>query len=311
LRYQLKRGTNIMWKLRFLSDVDGANVIDLVEAGITIGRDPENILCIEHSSLSKFHAVLVRNGSDYKIFDVHSTNGTYVNGQRITFASLRNGDKVRLGNIELEYDSVVKRTLLRPSLGGSTAAQQPAVTPTIMQEPGSAPKVPVKVSMTNAPNAAVKPAPATAPASVPLSSPPAALSSTPNDAASADMLTSVPPPPPADAKSFIRTTPSTTQHKKSTSSSSKNIMSKLGIGQQPVGQPAPAIPVSAPPLPAAQAPVPASPPQPAPAHASEGGGLVIAKRPAGKLTIGGGTTSDGASPGGRKKIIITPRPPQG
>lgn len=300
-----------MWKLRFISDVDGANVIDLIEAGITIGRDPENILCIEHTSLSKFHAVLVRNGSDYKIFDVHSTNGTYVNGQRITFASLRNGDKVRLGNIELEYESAVKRAMLRPQLGGAAESPKPVGTPTIVQEPGSGPTVPAKVSVPGAPSIPAKPAPSPVPA--PVMAPPVASTS-------AEVLTSVPPPPPAEAKAFIRTTPSTTQNKKSTSSSSKNIMSKLGIGQS-AEQPAPVVPhfPSVPPPVPSPAPAtvlapkpPVPQPQPQPAVASQDGAVVIAKRPAGKLTIGGGaSTDDAAGGGGRKKIIITPRQPQG
>jgi hypothetical protein len=60
---------------------------------------------VEHASVSGHHAVLKLNGLDYSIKDLESTNGTRINGERITEQKLRRNDSLRLGNIELLYDS--------------------------------------------------------------------------------------------------------------------------------------------------------------------------------------------------------------
>ncbi|MCE0496372.1 MAG: FHA domain-containing protein [Methylacidiphilales bacterium] len=72
---------------------------------ITVGRLPDNKIQVEHASVSGHHAVLKLNGLDYTIKDLESTNGTRINGERITEQKLRRNDSLRLGNIELLYDS--------------------------------------------------------------------------------------------------------------------------------------------------------------------------------------------------------------
>ena len=72
---------------------------------VTVGRLPDNKVHLEHASVSGHHAILKLNGLDYTIQDLESTNGTRINGERITQQKLRRNDSVRLGNIELLYDS--------------------------------------------------------------------------------------------------------------------------------------------------------------------------------------------------------------
>ena len=60
---------------------------------------------VEHASVSGHHATLNLDGLDYVIKDLESTNGTRINGERITQQKLRRNDILRLGNIELLYDS--------------------------------------------------------------------------------------------------------------------------------------------------------------------------------------------------------------
>ena len=78
---------------------------DLSAAEITVGRVEDNKIQIEHASVSGHHAVLKLDALDYVIKDLDSTNGTRVNGERITEQKLRRNDILRLGNIELLYDS--------------------------------------------------------------------------------------------------------------------------------------------------------------------------------------------------------------
>jgi len=74
-------------------------------AEMTVGRLPDNTIQIEHASVSGHHAVLKLDALDYIVKDLESTNGTRINGERIMEQKLRRNDILRLGNIELIYDS--------------------------------------------------------------------------------------------------------------------------------------------------------------------------------------------------------------
>jgi hypothetical protein len=78
---------------------------DLAGKEITVGRVADNAIQVEHASVSGHHAVLKLDALDYVIKDLDSTNGTRINGERITEQKLRRNDILRLGNIELLYDS--------------------------------------------------------------------------------------------------------------------------------------------------------------------------------------------------------------
>jgi hypothetical protein len=78
---------------------------DLSGQEITVGRVEDNKIQIEHASVSGHHAVFKLDLQDYIIKDLDSTNGTRINGERITEQKLRRNDILRLGNIELLYDS--------------------------------------------------------------------------------------------------------------------------------------------------------------------------------------------------------------
>jgi hypothetical protein len=78
---------------------------DLSGREITVGRVADNKIQVEHASVSGHHAVLRLDALDYVIKDLDSTNGTRINGERVTEQKLRRNDILRLGNIELLYDS--------------------------------------------------------------------------------------------------------------------------------------------------------------------------------------------------------------
>ena len=80
-------------------------VFDLAGSEITVGRVADNKVQIEHASISGHHAIFKLDGLDYSIKDLESTNGTRINGERISQQKLRRNDVLRLGNIELLYDS--------------------------------------------------------------------------------------------------------------------------------------------------------------------------------------------------------------
>jgi hypothetical protein len=102
---------------------------------IIIGREASNGVAINDAEVSRKHAKLTLHGSAYVIQDLGSTNGTFVNGQRITSTRVLNpGDSVSFGeNIVLVYEGVVDRnvTVIASAPLPKTAApvQRPAPAP--------------------------------------------------------------------------------------------------------------------------------------------------------------------------------------
>lgn len=47
----------------------------------------------------------MREGDDYQLHDFNSTNGTFVDGERIMAVKLQHGVSIRLGSVELQYES--------------------------------------------------------------------------------------------------------------------------------------------------------------------------------------------------------------
>lgn len=74
---------------------------------IMVGRDSSNSVAINDAEMSRRHARLIFQGGKYVIEDVGSTNGTFVNGQRLAGPYvLKPGDVVSFGEqIVLMYDS--------------------------------------------------------------------------------------------------------------------------------------------------------------------------------------------------------------
>src|SRR5512135_346538 len=75
---------------------------------LVIGRDSSSNIAISDAEVSRKHARLTFQGGKYVLEDLGSTNGTFVNGQRLTSAAvLKSGDVVSLGEqIVLMYESL-------------------------------------------------------------------------------------------------------------------------------------------------------------------------------------------------------------
>lgn len=68
----------------------------------TIGRVEDNSFQIAEPSVSSHHCEVVLRGSDVVVRDLNSTNGTFINGEKISESVLKPGQTLRLGQIELQ-----------------------------------------------------------------------------------------------------------------------------------------------------------------------------------------------------------------
>jgi len=73
----------------------------LSKAETTIGRHENNDICLAEQTVTGKHAIIHLKGKEISITDLGSTNGTFVNGERIRNKQIVHGDKIRLGNVEL------------------------------------------------------------------------------------------------------------------------------------------------------------------------------------------------------------------
>jgi sulfur carrier protein ThiS len=81
----------------------GAQRIPLESTYLRVGRGLDNDIILEDSRVSRYHAQLNYRARRFYISDVGSTNGTFVNGERIGDHALRDGDVISLGGLELVY----------------------------------------------------------------------------------------------------------------------------------------------------------------------------------------------------------------
>jgi pilus assembly protein CpaF len=76
--------------------------LDIESPEVSIGRLEDNDICLPKSNVSKHHARLVFKDDRYVLLDQKSTNGTYVNGRRISAPMVvRKGDKIYIGDFIL------------------------------------------------------------------------------------------------------------------------------------------------------------------------------------------------------------------
>jgi two-component system cell cycle response regulator len=100
---------NLVPGLLVLSGGELGKVFYFDEDGKTIGRDTDAGISLRHSSVSRRHAQVYKEKAEdcdamyYVVVDLHSTNGTLVNGDAISRTFLHDGDKIQVGEITLKF----------------------------------------------------------------------------------------------------------------------------------------------------------------------------------------------------------------
>jgi uncharacterized RDD family membrane protein YckC len=77
--------------------------IPLPRSVLSIGRDPSNDLVLPDAMVSRRHAVIEFRASQYFLRDCNSSNGSLINGDRISERELRDGDLLAIGTVRLLY----------------------------------------------------------------------------------------------------------------------------------------------------------------------------------------------------------------
>src|ERR1700726_4224249 len=79
-----------------LIPLDGSPPIDILKDMTVVGRKEDVDVRLDHKSVSKMHAVIVKTDGLLLLRDLGSTNGTRVNGQRIRRAALLPNDQLNI-----------------------------------------------------------------------------------------------------------------------------------------------------------------------------------------------------------------------
>jgi hypothetical protein len=85
--------------LRLLPIDAGVPQVSLVSSAVRVGRADDNDLVLVNPEVSRHHARLEPDGQGWRLIDLGSTNGTWVNGMRRNTATFTAGDEVAFGRI--------------------------------------------------------------------------------------------------------------------------------------------------------------------------------------------------------------------
>jgi pSer/pThr/pTyr-binding forkhead associated (FHA) protein len=110
--------------------------IQLNKERMTLGRHPRNDIVLSHPAVSGDHAVIVTILDDSFLEDLHSTNGTFVNGHRIGKHFLQHQDVIKMAKFQLQFlaDGIRPLAAAQPVLAelsvlnGSNAGKHVALT---------------------------------------------------------------------------------------------------------------------------------------------------------------------------------------
>ena len=88
--------------------------LSFIGGPVSVGRNKSNVVAIKHRSISRYHGRLRFENGEHYYDDLKSSNGSFVNGERIMTSKLEDGTKLRLGvdvlvnNAGVSYRSVIE-----------------------------------------------------------------------------------------------------------------------------------------------------------------------------------------------------------
>jgi pSer/pThr/pTyr-binding forkhead associated (FHA) protein len=90
-----------MWILQSTEETESPLTFRLSPGSVkTIGRASRADFIVDTATVSRIHCRLTADGDGLEVRDLESTNGTFVNGERVTQGLLAAGDRLRVGRVE-------------------------------------------------------------------------------------------------------------------------------------------------------------------------------------------------------------------
>ena len=83
----------------------GERAVQLGPEPLLIGRDQQNDVVLDDTRVSRKHAEIRLRLGRYTLYDLQSTNGTYVNGRRVAEVVLNDGDRISVAGLDLIFHS--------------------------------------------------------------------------------------------------------------------------------------------------------------------------------------------------------------
>jgi len=94
-----------MFSIHIIQGFDQGERLEIAKAVFRFGRDSNNDLQLRDAEVSRFHAELRPDENGLRVVDLDSSNGTFVNGSRVSSKSLSSGDRIQMGKTHI----VIKR----------------------------------------------------------------------------------------------------------------------------------------------------------------------------------------------------------
>ena len=89
-----------VWTLETPEDASEAFTFRILPGNTkTIGRAPASDFIVDAGMVSRVHCRVSAGATELEVADLDSTNGTYVNGQRVSRALLKDGDQLGIGRV--------------------------------------------------------------------------------------------------------------------------------------------------------------------------------------------------------------------
>lgn len=107
-----------MAKVTLLFGNDPQGDFPLNKAEHTIGRARDCDILVDNLGVSRHHCSIVQDGSNWKLVDQGSNNGTFLNGEKVNTQVLANGDRIILGKYSLVFDAHGEADAPAPDDGG-------------------------------------------------------------------------------------------------------------------------------------------------------------------------------------------------
>jgi Protein of unknown function (DUF3662)/FHA domain len=93
------------FRLRMIKGVPPDGVYSIEGGRARVGRNEESEVVLLDPSVSRIHAVVELDGVAPRVRDLGSTNGTFVNGERVADRALCDGDELTFGNTRMRFEA--------------------------------------------------------------------------------------------------------------------------------------------------------------------------------------------------------------